>query len=70
LTPDHLTQLYFVKVSKDGIPLGAYADEACSRSVTDPYLQSVVKEIRFAPTLDKGKAIEGTTKLRLGDIRI
>jgi hypothetical protein len=38
--------------------------------VTDPYLQSVVKEIRFTPALDKGKAVEGTTKLRLGDIRI
>jgi len=70
LTPDQLTQSFFVKVSKDGMPLGAYADEACSQSVTDPYLQSVVKEIRFAPTLDKGKAVAGTTKLRLGDIRI
>jgi hypothetical protein len=70
LTPDQLTQSYFVKVSKDGMPLGAYADEACSQSVTDPYLQSVVKEILFAPTLDKGKAVAGTAKLRLGDIRI
>ena len=70
LTPDQLTQAYFVKVSKDGMPVGTYADEACSKPVTDPYLQSVVKEIRFAPTLDKGKAVEGTAKLRLGDIQI
>ncbi len=70
LTADQLTQPYFVKVSKDGLPLGAYADEACSQPVTDSYLQSVIKEIRFAPTLDKGKAVEGTAKLRFGDIRI
>jgi hypothetical protein len=70
LTADQLTRPYFIKVSKDGMPLGTYADEACSQSVTDPYLQSIVKEIRFAPTLDKGKAVEGTAKLRLGDVRI
>jgi hypothetical protein len=70
LTADQLSQPYFIKVSKDGMPLGAYADEACSQPVTDPYLQSVVKEIRFTPALDKGKAVEGTTKLRFGDIRI
>jgi hypothetical protein len=38
--------------------------------VANPYVQSVVKEIRFAPTLDKGKAVAGTAKLRLSDIRI
>ena len=70
LTADQLSQPYFIKVSKDGLPLGAYADEACSQPVTDPFLQSVVKEIRFTPALDKGKAVEGTTKLRFGDIRI
>jgi hypothetical protein len=70
LAAGQLAQPYFIKVSKDGMPLGTYADEACSQPVTDPYLQSVVKEIRFTPALDKGKAVEGTTKLRLGDIRI
>jgi hypothetical protein len=30
----------------------------------------IVKEIRFTPALDKGKAVEGTAKLRFGDIRI
>jgi hypothetical protein len=70
LTSEQLSQPYFVKVSKDGMPLGTYADEAGSRPVTDPNLQSVVSEIRFTPTLDKGKAVEGMTKLRLGDIRI
>jgi hypothetical protein len=70
LTADQLSQPYFIKVSKDGMPLGAYADEACSQPVADPYLQSVVKEIRFMPSLEKGKAVEGTTKLRLGDIQI
>jgi hypothetical protein len=70
LTADQLSQPFFIKVSKDGMPLGAYADEACSQPVTDPYLQSVVREIRFTPALDKGKAVDGTTKLRFGDIRI
>jgi hypothetical protein len=70
LSSEQLSQPYFVKVSKDGMPLGTYADEAGSRPVTDPDLQSIVSEIRFTPTLDKGKPVEGMTKLRLGDIRI
>jgi hypothetical protein len=70
LTPEQLTKPYFIKVSKDGMPLGAYADEACSQSVSDPYLQSIVRDIRFTPALNKGRAVEGTTKLRFGEIRI
>ena len=70
LTPEQLTKPYFIKVSKDGMPLGAYADEGCSQSVADPNLLSIVNEIRFTPALEKGKAVEGTAKLRLGDIRI
>jgi hypothetical protein len=70
MTADQLSQQYFVRVSKDGMPLGAYADEACMLPVTDPNLVSIVKEIRFTPALEKGKAVDGTAKLRLGDIRI
>jgi hypothetical protein len=70
LTPEQLTHSYFIKVSKDGMPLGAYSDEACSQSVPDSFVQSIVNEIRFTPALEKGKAVEGITKLRLGDIRI
>ena len=70
LTADQLSRPYFIKVSKGGLPLGIYADEACSQPVTDPYLDSVVKGIRFTPALDQGKAVDGTAKLRFGDIRI
>ena len=70
LTSEQLSQPYFVKVSKNGMPLGTYADEACSHPVTDPNLQSVISEIRFTPALDKGKVVEGMTKLRLDNIQI
>jgi len=65
-----LTQFFYVKVSKDGLPLEAYVDQSCSQKVDDPYLQSVIREIRFKPALEKGRPIEGVALLRFGDLRI
>ncbi len=70
LTAAQCSRLYFVKVDQGGRPLGAYEDEACSEPVADPYLESVIREIRFTPALDSGKPVAGTAKLRLGDIRL
>lgn len=65
-----LTQFFYVKVSKDGLPMEAYVDESCSHKVDDPYLQSVIRDIRFNPALEKGRPIEGTALLKLGDLRL
>ena len=65
-----LTQRFFVKVSKDGLPVETYVDESCSHKVDDPYLQSVIQDIRFNPTLEKGRPIEGIALLRFCDLRM
>ena len=65
-----LTQFFFVKVSKDGLPGETFIDESCSHKVEDPYLQSVIRDIRFNPALDKGQPVEGIARLRFADLRI
>ena len=64
------TQFFYVKVSKDGLPIEAYVDESCLHKVDDPYLQSVIRDIRFNPALEQGRAVEGTALLRFGDLRL
>jgi len=70
LTADQLSKQLFVKVSKDGLPLGTYSDEACSQEVADAYVQSVVREIRFRPALDNGKAVAGVARLQFSALRM
>jgi hypothetical protein len=65
-----LTQVFYVKVSKDGLPGEAYVDESCSRKLDDPYLLSVIQDIRFNPALEKGRPVEGLAPLKLGDLRM
>ena len=60
----------YVRVSKDGLADDAFSDVACSRRIDDPYLQSVVKSIRFKPALNNGKPVEGIAPLKLGDLAI
>jgi hypothetical protein len=67
---EQLTQFFYVKVSKDGLPVDAYVDESCSHKVEDPYLQSVIRDIRFHPALDKGRPVEGIALLKFGDLRL
>lgn len=60
----------FVKVSMDGLADGAFADAACSQKIDDPYLDSVVRTIRFKPALDDGKPVEGVASVNLSQLRI
>ena len=60
----------YVKVSKDGLPLGAFADPACASKIDDPYLDSVVQGIRFKPALANGEAVEGAVSINLSQLRI
>jgi hypothetical protein len=70
LANNQFQQTYYVKVAKDGKPSEAFSDESCSRTVDDPYLQSVVKNIRFKPALEKGKPVDGIAPLNLSHLPI
>jgi hypothetical protein len=58
----------YVKVSKNGLASDAYLDEACSRRVDDPYVEALLKDIRFEPALQNGKPVDGVAKLKLGQL--
>jgi len=70
LSGGKLNQTFYVRVSKDGIPEGAYLDESCSQKVDDPYVDSVVRAVRFKPALQKGKPVDAVASLKLGQLGI
>jgi hypothetical protein len=59
----------YVKVSASGVGEDAYSDPACSKRINDPYLDSIVRCIRFEPALQAGKAVEGTSAVNLSRLR-
>jgi hypothetical protein len=61
---------FYVKVSMDGMAYEAYSDPACTIRIDDPYLDTVVKRIRFKPALNSGKPVQGVAVLRLGQLEI
>lgn len=68
LTGGQFTQTFFVAVSKDGLPGQVFSDESCSQRVDDPYILSVIKDLRFRPALDKGRAVDGVARLNLDQL--
>jgi hypothetical protein len=60
----------FVRVSRDGRADEAFADPACSRRIEDPYLESIVRAIRFKPALAQGSPVDGVASLNLSRLRI
>jgi len=60
----------YVRVSKDGLAADAFQDQSCSKKVDDPYVQSVVRAIRFKPALEKGRPVESVTPLNLAQLRV
>jgi hypothetical protein len=63
-------QAFYVKVSKDGLADEAYSDPSCTRRIDDPYLDSVVKRIRFKPALNGGTPVDGFATVNLGKLAI
>jgi hypothetical protein len=61
---------YYVKVSRDGYADAAFSDASCRNEVRDPFLDSVVKALRFKPALDHGKAVSGVAEINLGKLQI
>ena len=58
----------YVKVSKDGLADEAFSDSACEKRIGDPYLDSVIKDIRFKPALEQGAPVEGIASLKLSQL--
>jgi hypothetical protein len=64
------SETFFVKVSKDGVADEPFLDFACSKKVEDPFLESVVRSIRFKPALAQGKPVDGIAALNLSKLQI
>ena len=64
------TGVVYVKVSASGVGEDAYSDPSCSKRIEDPYLDSIVRCIRFEPALQNGKAVEGTAPVNLSRLRV
>ena len=62
LTPNQWKATYYAKVSKDGLPLGTYTDEACSQPVDDQ-VAALAQNVRYYPAMEKGKPVEGIARL-------
>jgi len=62
-----LGQTYFVKVTKDGLPLAAFTDPELTRPV-DPELAAVIAAVRFFPALEDGKSVDGVAQLRFSHL--
>jgi len=60
----------YVRVSKDGLADEAFTDAACSNKIEDPYLESVVRKIRFKPALADGRPVAGVAPLNLSRLKI
>ncbi len=68
LSPEQLKRRLYVKVSKDGLLLGAYTDENCSVPLDDARATTALGAVFFTPALEQGKPVEGVARVRLGDI--
>lgn len=70
LAPDQLQRTYYAKVSKDGVLLAAYADEACHLQVDDPATNAVLADVLYKPALVKGKPVDGVARVRLAELTL
>jgi hypothetical protein len=61
---------YYVRVTKDGVGEDVFADSTCSRRVDDACVEAIVRNLRFMPALEKGRATEGVAALRLDQLKM
>ncbi len=62
-----LEQSIYVKVGRDGLPLGVFRDAEGIRPGGE-VLERLVAVARFTPALARGKAVEGVAKLRIAEL--
>ncbi|HTX65104.1 MAG TPA: hypothetical protein VMD31_04990 [Opitutaceae bacterium] len=65
LGADELGRSYYVKVDKNGLPQGAFRDEACTQPVTGEPLASALAGLRYYPALKAGKPVASVVPVRL-----
>jgi hypothetical protein len=65
VTAGDFTQPYYVKVDATGHAQGTFTDKECKRAATDPYVESFVASVLFAPALEKGKPVDGVARVEL-----
>jgi hypothetical protein len=63
-------ETFFVKVSKGGLAEEPFADVTCSKKIEDPFLQAVVRSLRFKPALAHGEPVEGVAAVNLSKLQI
>ncbi len=68
LAAEKLSRSFYVRVGKNGMPVGAFADEACVEKITDPDLAAAASALRFNPALKQGKPVEGVAPVRLDQL--
>jgi len=56
-------QIYYVKVSKEGLVTEVFGDEEYSKNVEDRFFVSAVKRIWFKPALENGEPVESKTSV-------
>jgi hypothetical protein len=61
---------FYVKVSRDGLADTAFEDADCTKPIGDPYLDTVVRSLRFKPALNQGVPTDAVTSLNLSRFRI
>jgi hypothetical protein len=62
--------IIYVVVSKDGFADVPFLNPECTRKSDDPYLVSLVQNLRFKPALDKGTPVAGKAALDLSKLPI
>jgi len=70
LPAEKLSRNFYVKVGKNGMPMGAFSDEACVEKITDPDLAAAALALRFNPALNVGKPVEGVAPVRLDQLTL
>jgi hypothetical protein len=60
--------IYYVRVTKEGIPGETFTDPTCSQKLRDPYVESIVRAVRFKPALDKGTPVDSVAPLSLAHL--
>ena len=70
LASEQLSRNFYVKVGRDGMPAGAFVDEACVEKLADADLVAAASVLRFNPALNQGKPVEGVAPVRLDQLTL
>jgi len=68
LTSPQRQVVYYVSVSKEGIPTRVCLDPDCGKAVAEPVIASFLKGLRFKPALDKGQPVDSVIPLKLAEL--